>query len=384
MTKRALICGCNYPGSDAQLNGCINDCMAMRSLLTQHFGFADGDITMMLDTDASTPSPTGANIKAKLRELVASTQSGDVLFFHFSGHGTQVPDDGESDGFDEAICPTDMNVIADDDLRDIFSKLAPGVKLTMVADCCHSGTLLDHTAIAISGPKAGEAVPNLGGLLGGLLGGRGVDGSQIKNRALPTNTFLDMLSSKLGTNVGKGNIRSSLVSLFGSSSSRKAVNYSQLAQQASAAYAGFQKGNYSACMPFLKSVFAACGGGGGAPAAGGPAPGEPALAVSHTPGASGTKEQPLPDHVGILITGCQSHETSADACPSGNPKEAFGALSNGINTVLTAHFKQNPGAPISYRTLVTGVREALARSGYSQNPCLECSPANADSNFILP
>lgn len=46
--------------------------------------------------------------------------------------------------------------------------------------------------------------------------------------------------------------RSSLVSLFGNSSSRKAVNYSQLAQQASAAYAGLQKGNYSACMPFLK------------------------------------------------------------------------------------------------------------------------------------
>lgn len=74
-----------------------------------------------------------------------------------------------------------------------------------------------------------------------------------------------------------------------------------------------------------QSLVSACGGGsaaGGAPAMSGTAPGEPALAVTHTPGASGTKEQPLPDHVGILITGCQSHETSADACPSGNPKEA--------------------------------------------------------------
>lgn len=48
-----------------QLNGCINDCLAMRQLLTQHFGFAEGDITMMLDTDASTTSPTGANIKVQ-------------------------------------------------------------------------------------------------------------------------------------------------------------------------------------------------------------------------------------------------------------------------------------------------------------------------------
>lgn len=28
--------------------------------------------------------------QAKLRELVAASQPGDVLFFHFSGHGTQV------------------------------------------------------------------------------------------------------------------------------------------------------------------------------------------------------------------------------------------------------------------------------------------------------
>lgn len=44
-------------------------------------------------------------LQAKLKELVAASRPGDVLFFHFSGHGTQVPDDGESDGYDEAICP---------------------------------------------------------------------------------------------------------------------------------------------------------------------------------------------------------------------------------------------------------------------------------------
>ncbi len=40
---------------------------------------------------------------------------------------------------DEAICPCDMNVITDDDLRAIFMPLKdkPGVKLTFIADCCH-------------------------------------------------------------------------------------------------------------------------------------------------------------------------------------------------------------------------------------------------------
>ncbi len=49
MARRALLCGCNYPGSNAELRGCINDCMAMRALLTEHFRFqvrgeAAGDI----------------------------------------------------------------------------------------------------------------------------------------------------------------------------------------------------------------------------------------------------------------------------------------------------------------------------------------------------
>ena len=44
---------------------------------------------------------------------------------------------------------------------------------------------------------------------------------------------------------------SSLVSLFGSSSSAKAINYSQMASQASAAFAAAQKGDYSRCLPLL-------------------------------------------------------------------------------------------------------------------------------------
>ena len=74
------------------------------------------------------------------------TLPGDTLFFHFSGHGTQIPTDNpqETDGMDEAIVPTDMNVILDDDLRVIVCKLAVGAHFTMLADCCHSGTLLDH------------------------------------------------------------------------------------------------------------------------------------------------------------------------------------------------------------------------------------------------
>ena len=65
----------------------------------------------------------------------------------------------------------------------------------------------------------------------------------------------------------------------------------------------------------------------------------------------------LPPHLpsGILITGCQSHETSADSCPAGKPHLAFGALTNAIATTL----KHNPA--YTYRDLVHNVRPCIDR-----------------------
>ena len=55
----------------------------------------------------------------------------------------------------------------------------------------------------------------------------------------------------------------------------------------------------------------------------------------------------LPPDVGILITGCQDKETSADARPpNGN---AHGALTNALVTVVKAHHEQMPDQPLTYR-----------------------------------
>ena len=63
MAKRALIVGCNYPGSTHELKGCSNDVQNMYSLLHDVFGYKPEDIVVMLDTNAQTLQPTGANIK---------------------------------------------------------------------------------------------------------------------------------------------------------------------------------------------------------------------------------------------------------------------------------------------------------------------------------
>lgn len=146
--KRALLVGINaYPS--APLRGCVNDVTLVSEILTKHFGFDTKEKRMLTDASATT-----ANILERLEWLVGGAQPGDVLFFHYSGHGSQMIDskydtDEEPDGLDEIICPVDLNwrdkVINDDQLKAVFDKVPAGVNLTVVLDCCHSGSGMDHT-----------------------------------------------------------------------------------------------------------------------------------------------------------------------------------------------------------------------------------------------
>lgn len=85
---------------------------------------------------------------------------------------------------------------------------------------------------------------------------------------------------------------------------------------------------------------------------------------------------------GVLITGCQAHETSADACPSGDPSKAFGALTNALVTSVRAVKRNNPNANPSHKQLVQDVRSVLLKARYTQNPCLECTERDVDAPFI--
>lgn len=145
--KKALLVGINYPGTDHALRGCINDVVAMSEILSKDYGFESKNKRMLTDASATT-----ANILNRLEWLVDGAKAGDVLYFHYSGHGSQFVDqqydnDFEPDGLDEILCPIDLNwrdkIIKDDDLRDIFAKVPEGVNLTVMLDCCHSGSGID-------------------------------------------------------------------------------------------------------------------------------------------------------------------------------------------------------------------------------------------------
>ncbi|KAI7818186.1 peptidase C14 [Gamsiella multidivaricata] len=147
--RRAVLIGINYTGKANPLNGCINDTAVMKKFLNT-VGFQDEHIRVLTDDQVGTEwMPTKENIIRNLKWLIRDAKKNDSYFLHYSGHGGQVVDiDGdETDGMDNCIFPLDHaenGVIIDDELHNLLVKaLPPGVRLTVVFDCCHSGSALD-------------------------------------------------------------------------------------------------------------------------------------------------------------------------------------------------------------------------------------------------
>jgi Caspase domain/Domain of unknown function (DUF4384) len=139
--KRALLVGINNYRSVPGLQGSVNDVETMREILVTRWGFAAANIKMLTDEAA-----TRAGILAALEQLVREAGPDDIVYFHYSGHGSQVEDlnGDEADGLDETIVPQDgrsPNVadIVDDELDAIFARLKTR-NAVIVLDSCHSGT----------------------------------------------------------------------------------------------------------------------------------------------------------------------------------------------------------------------------------------------------
>ncbi|KAJ3362110.1 Ca(2+)-dependent cysteine protease [Allomyces arbusculus] len=149
--KKAVLVGITYencpePEMLAKLSGPGNDAIRLQKLLRDVYGFEDENMRLLTDDGRSDKEPTAANIRSALKWLVKGAKAGDSLFFSYSGHGSGVEDeDGdELDGRDEAIWACDANYINDDELHRILVKSLPkGVRLTVLFDCCESGTALD-------------------------------------------------------------------------------------------------------------------------------------------------------------------------------------------------------------------------------------------------
>ena len=149
--KKALLVGINrYPDPGNELKGCVNDVRQMADMLKSRYGFpGDGNLRLLTDARATTKA-----ILDGLAWLTGGASPGDSLVFHYSGHGSQVPDrngDETTDRLDEILCPYDLDwdhPLTDDDLAAACERVPQGALLTVILDCCHSGTGLRDFAFS--------------------------------------------------------------------------------------------------------------------------------------------------------------------------------------------------------------------------------------------
>lgn len=138
--RKALLVGLNYKGTSNELGGCENDVKVMKERFSRLWKVPESNIVTKLDGELT---PTH-NFLYHLNELVKDAVSGDFLFFHYSGHGLQIPDDNgdEADGLDEALM-TNVGLVRDDDIAKVLKSIPSGVTIFMIFDCCHSATMAD-------------------------------------------------------------------------------------------------------------------------------------------------------------------------------------------------------------------------------------------------
>ncbi|GLJ36609.1 hypothetical protein SUGI_0736110 [Cryptomeria japonica] len=426
MAKKAVLVGCNYPGTKAELKGCVNDVERMYRCLTDRFKFQKDNITVLIDTDENFRKPTGANIRKALLGLVGGAEPGDVLFFHYSGHGVRLPaETGDEDdtGYDECIVPTDMNLITDDDFREFVDKVPSDCIFTIVADSCHSGGLIKKEKEQIGDSTKNRNEQNREAQFDGEQKREGRFGfrdllsetvhdavhdafesrgihlpsrhghkhhseynkeetvkvlryreGEARNRSLPLSILIEILKEKTGReDIDIGKIRATLFDIFREDASPKVKKFVKVlvTKLESNDDGGFLGAIGNLAQQFLKQKLEDSGDSSGYL--------EPALqenvSSTHEVYAGSTKNRV--QDMGMLISGCQSDQTSADANPTGNPNNAYGALSNAIQAILSEHY-----VPMANRELVMRARKMLSDQGFTQRPGLYCSDWHADAPFI--
>jgi len=163
----ALVVGLDqYPAPVRCLDGCVNDAKGFSNLLQQQYKVPAEQIRTLLDADATRDAIIGG-----FREHLSKAKEEDLAVFFFAGHGSQVPTGGlfveiEPDGKNESLVCYDSRTpdgydLVDKDVATLIQDLtASGPRLTVVFDCCHSGSgtrdLDDDAEVEIRGVRKWE------------------------------------------------------------------------------------------------------------------------------------------------------------------------------------------------------------------------------------
>lgn len=130
-----------YGSWDGRAHASLNNAWQLAKV-ARYQGFED--VRLLLNEEA-----TKSNVTNSIEHAAECLEKGDLYFLNFSGHGAQEEDlsDDEPDLLDEGWCLYD-GVLIDDVLFELWKKFQPGVRILVVADCCHSGeSILNGRAV---------------------------------------------------------------------------------------------------------------------------------------------------------------------------------------------------------------------------------------------
>jgi metacaspase-1 len=142
-----------YEGWDGELNACEADAKDMRALAKKQ-GFQERHLLL-------TQNATSEKVIEVIRDAALQLVKGDLLFLTYSGHGGQVKDtnfDEEDDRKDETWVLYDRQLV-DDELYDLWGQFKSGVRILVLSDSCHSGTVTRDIPGFITGEPRVRAMP---------------------------------------------------------------------------------------------------------------------------------------------------------------------------------------------------------------------------------
>jgi metacaspase-1 len=135
----------NYPGSQNDLQGCLNDQSDVLSKVTAMF--PDFKARIFLDSQV-----TRSTFLGEIKKAITALKTGDMLLIHYSGHGTQIYDDSgdEADGYDEALYLYD-GALVDDELGGALVAIPQGAHVVCAFDSCFSSSVTRATINQLRG-----------------------------------------------------------------------------------------------------------------------------------------------------------------------------------------------------------------------------------------
>src|SRR5262245_32152205 len=177
----------HYGSWDGTLNACENDANDMAAI-AKASGYAKS--TVLLSRKA-----TSSAFITEMLKLAKMIKSGDLLLLTYSGHGGQIPDEvgDEDDKLDETWCLFDRQFI-DDEIYRLLGAFAAGVRILVLSDSCHSGTVT-KMRLAAGGPTHEELVRHVSRIAAELAPDHKPAPDKVRVRAAPIEVTMEDYNS---------------------------------------------------------------------------------------------------------------------------------------------------------------------------------------------